>query len=404
MRYCKPEQILKAIPEARTILIPDDWFDHLTENVTVFTSLYKWMIEKQGVPAEDFNHLHNLTFASQKTHNRLLAAEKRRIARYRHLKGQALQNAVNMTNLNSGPQALFAKKEISGDVLIVFPSSVEDKISSAQNLLSDKEVKNQNRRIYQLASGSNFSQWLFSNSERDDLVGDLAKDAMGDNDFPKSAKHHEDVREYLEFRGAGALEALNDAWLEYTMQYPNRIIQVAWCEYCGKQISDLLSGLLVWTKEDGFHVFHSDCLSDNTGSKENLRKLLIECSDFINLDKFAQKCTADSKYIEEIKGRLILWGWGKRSSAKISRIYFIQSGSSGPIKIGYSTSSVKDRLATLQTAHHEKLNLLATMEGARPLEQKIHSQFQSHRLEGEWFHPDPGILNFIDDIKKNSKL
>ncbi len=400
MRYCKPEQILEAVPEARTILIPDDWFKHLNENVSVFTSLYKWMMEKQRVPAEDLNHLHDLTFAGQKIHSRLLTAEKQRIAKRHHLKGEALKKAVNMSDFNAGPQALFADKPISGEVLIVFPSSVEDKISSTQYLISDKNLKRQNIKIRQLASGLDFNQWLFSNYERDDLVGDLAKDAIGDRNFPKSVKHHEDVRKYLASRHNGVREALNDAWLEYTAQYPNRVVRVAWCEGCGKQITDLHNGLLIWMEEEGFYVFHNDCLNDDTGQRENLHKLLIECPDFLNLDEFAKKCAINSEHLEEIKGRLVLWGWGKRANAQAPQIYFIQSGSSGPIKIGYSASSVERRLSTLQTAHHEKLSLLASMEGSQSQEQEIHRRFQFYRLKGEWFNPDPIILNFIDEIKK----
>jgi len=40
----------------------------------------------------------------------------------------------------------------------------------------------------------------------------------------------------------------------------------------------------------------------------------------------------------------------------LSGVYFIQRGEDGPIKIGWS-NSVRTRLATLQTAHHERLHM-----------------------------------------------
>ena len=139
MRYYKPEQILKAIPEARTISIPDDWFEHLNENESIFNLLYKWMVKKCQIPAKDFNALHNLTFISQRIHNRLLTTEKKRIAKQHHLKGVALQRHLNWIDGDQGPQTLFANKPISGESLIVVPSTAEDKINAIQNIFLEKD-------------------------------------------------------------------------------------------------------------------------------------------------------------------------------------------------------------------------------------------------------------------------
>lgn len=402
MRYCKLEQIIKAFPDVRTIRIPEDWFKHLNKNQSIYDALYKWMVEKHRVSVRDFNVLHELTFASQKTYNRLFAAEKLRIARKYHLKGMALERQVSYNEGDRSPQALFAKKPISGDVLIVFSSLGKAKIHEIESLFLEKERDRQNMRIRQLAAGSCFSEWLFSNCERDDPVGDLAKDALGDKNFPKTAEHYENTIKYLGFRER---ETLNDAWLEYSMQYPDRIIRLAWCDCCGEKIINLQKSLIVWTEEEGFRIVHDNCLKHgDLGKHENLNELFMGTYDFTNFDTFAKNCMAGSEDVEKIKNRLVIWGWVKMTRAQVSRIYFIQSGTSGPIKIGYTASSVERRLSNLQIGHPEKLILLVSIEGNRSLEKQLHNQFNNHHSIGEWFHPHPSILSFIDEIKKKEMV
>ena len=78
-------------------------------------------------------------------------------------------------------------------------------------------------------------------------------------------------------------------------------------------------------------------------------------------------------------------------------IYFIQAGSTGPIKIGYTESeeSLKKRMEGLQTSSPYILNLLGTKNGDIKTEKFIQKKFQMLKLAGEWFQPDPILLNFI---------
>lgn len=66
-------------------------------------------------------------------------------------------------------------------------------------------------------------------------------------------------------------------------------------------------------------------------------------------------------------------------------VYFIRAGASGPVKIGYTSRDIKQRLASLQCGHPEELLLLAAVSGDRTLEAELHQCFASHRLSGEWF-------------------
>ncbi len=82
-----------------------------------------------------------------------------------------------------------------------------------------------------------------------------------------------------------------------------------------------------------------------------------------------------------------------------SRVYFIQSGDSGPIKIGVSVS-VDTRLKNIQVYHPLPLRVIGLIEGTVKKEHEVHTLFAKHRLRGEWFSPSPEILAFI---KENSE-
>lgn len=80
------------------------------------------------------------------------------------------------------------------------------------------------------------------------------------------------------------------------------------------------------------------------------------------------------------------------------KIYFIQAGDNGAIKIGY-TDNIEKRLRQLQTGNPYKLKLLKIINGTYELEKSIHKMFVNDRLEGEWFRPSRRLLNYIDTNK-----
>lgn len=77
-----------------------------------------------------------------------------------------------------------------------------------------------------------------------------------------------------------------------------------------------------------------------------------------------------------------------------SRVYFVQAGEGGPIKIGVS-GDVKTRMASLQGAHFERLRLLGSTPGTSEDERKLHQRFSAARVKGEWFRPVPALLLYI---------
>lgn len=86
-----------------------------------------------------------------------------------------------------------------------------------------------------------------------------------------------------------------------------------------------------------------------------------------------------------------------------SDLYFIQSGESGPIKIGITGMKIEKRMKALQTAHPFKLRLLVLVKGDAMRETEYHARFAEHRLEGEWFAPHPNILTEIERLKAVSQ-
>jgi len=75
-------------------------------------------------------------------------------------------------------------------------------------------------------------------------------------------------------------------------------------------------------------------------------------------------------------------------------VYWIQEGTDGPIKIG-RTCNVRKRRKELQTGNARRLNVLATVPGDRHTERTLHLTFAHLRLDGEWFKPEPDLLQYI---------
>lgn len=75
-------------------------------------------------------------------------------------------------------------------------------------------------------------------------------------------------------------------------------------------------------------------------------------------------------------------------------VYAIQAGEGGPVKIG-TAKTPWERLKTLQTGNHEDLRGLAAWR-AWPVEEKqIHKEFAHAHIRGEWFHPDPDLIELV---------
>lgn len=84
----------------------------------------------------------------------------------------------------------------------------------------------------------------------------------------------------------------------------------------------------------------------------------------------------------------------------LNTIYFMQSASGGPIKIGI-TSDVEKRRKALEL--HEDMIVLATKSGNIKEERALHRQFAHLRVRREWFEPAPELLTYIDELSTNGR-
>jgi len=75
-------------------------------------------------------------------------------------------------------------------------------------------------------------------------------------------------------------------------------------------------------------------------------------------------------------------------------LYCIQAGTRGPVKIGISNNPWK-RLQSIQTSIPSPLKLVAQWAGNREDEQELHLRFKKFWVRGEWFRPEPEILNYV---------
>jgi hypothetical protein len=80
-------------------------------------------------------------------------------------------------------------------------------------------------------------------------------------------------------------------------------------------------------------------------------------------------------------------------------VYFLQSIAGAAIKIGF-TGMFQRRLRRLQLSSPDRLCLLKLTPGGRPREREIHERFTDLRLHGEWFSPDPTLLDFIERLSE----
>jgi hypothetical protein len=78
-------------------------------------------------------------------------------------------------------------------------------------------------------------------------------------------------------------------------------------------------------------------------------------------------------------------------------IYFIRGETTGNIKIGYTGRSAESRLRGFQVGCSERLSVLAVMPGDKATERKLHRQFRSLCVHGEWHRPEERLLRFIAD-------
>jgi hypothetical protein len=81
----------------------------------------------------------------------------------------------------------------------------------------------------------------------------------------------------------------------------------------------------------------------------------------------------------------------------------------GPVKIGIthvaniagckSLWTIEGRRQAIQSASGRRMVVLHHEAGSRRLERETHRRFARLRLLGEWFRPEPELLEYIDQLR-----
>lgn len=85
-----------------------------------------------------------------------------------------------------------------------------------------------------------------------------------------------------------------------------------------------------------------------------------------------------------------------------SCVYFVQVGSRGPVKIGY-TRLLKRRMNQLRVDNWQPITLLSFIPNATLAdEQMLHRTFARDELRSEWFRKSKRMAALIDDINREA--
>jgi uncharacterized protein YozE (UPF0346 family) len=239
MFNCSPAEIIKKVPDVQTLTLPSYWFDDLNNNKSVFVSLYEWMLENGRVDQVNKESLHNRTYLGAVLSKKLRSAEKKRLKKKYRIKGDELEEALTWVDIDSGPMdTIGSELKITGHLILVVPETSK----KALNKFAINKIKEEREKVIRKikinAAGATFYQWLLSQVDRPDIVGDLARYAAEKKDFPQESNQFEEIKFYLQSLGHSlVVGSLLDAWLEYIQQYPERIEKYAWCSECGEKIN-----------------------------------------------------------------------------------------------------------------------------------------------------------------------
>jgi hypothetical protein len=92
--------------------------------------------------------------------------------------------------------------------------------------------------------------------------------------------------------------------------------------------------------------------------------------------------------------------YGEEACASLA--YFVQAGTDGLIKIGHARD-IGSRMCELQTGCPNELTLLAVEPGGRDTERRLHARFLEYRIRGEWFSPNPEILEYVSSLNEQRR-
>lgn len=309
MFKCTPREIIKEVPDVQSVVLPHTWFDDLRDNQSVFNSLYMWMLENKLVPAENKESLHDRTYVGEKLYKRLIISEKKRLRRTMRLKRDELDQAVGWSDLNSGPRTEIGGCNISGDIILIIPAASRQALGEFSSKIYRKQKDALVNKIRAHAAGATFYQWLLPQIDRPDRVGDIARDAVNDEQFPRESIYYEEIKSYLLSIGAcdAAIESVKESWQEYIQKYPERVQPYACCTECGSKLN-VENAFLAWSLESReLYVLDVECLNKYNKFDQLLSRPILDIT-YNDLKQLVEKDELSELDVEDMIEQLKLWG------------------------------------------------------------------------------------------------
>lgn len=81
----------------------------------------------------------------------------------------------------------------------------------------------------------------------------------------------------------------------------------------------------------------------------------------------------------------------------MSYIYFIREEVRGNVKIGITSEPIL-RLSQLQSGNPDVLVIEGVAQGGPLTEYALHVKFSEYQIHGEWFYPEPPVLQFMESL------
>lgn len=80
------------------------------------------------------------------------------------------------------------------------------------------------------------------------------------------------------------------------------------------------------------------------------------------------------------------------------RVYFVEAGENGPIKVGVVYADMRQRMNEIQICCPQPIRILGTTPGGYGLEAAIKHELRAYRIHGEWFERHPFVEQFIGQL------
>lgn len=222
-------------------------------------------------------------------------------------------------------------------------------------------------------AGSSFRSWLTgAYLELDSALGDFARETAADPCWPRSNNEHV-LRAHL--RAHDACDRVHGLFEKAYALYVSSGFRPVSNQTDDQALRARMRTVL--QRPD-----HLDRQLSYASKRNEIGSLLPDETDL-----------SGPRSIQEIAAE-----WCRPGSRRPGSVYFIQSGSTGPVKIGFATDP-GSRMRSLQTGHPEKLRVLAVVQEATQMDEKdLHSRFAHLRIQGEWFQPGSDLLAYIEEV------